>query len=231
MSKARVKRSLGPKGTITKNNYRRKALPWLLKDFQHRCAYCLKLLDTTHPNQTHVDHFNAHAPRKLRNRYKNFMLACSACNLSKHFKPIQNRFDPSQHLLNCTELNEFPEHIIEHPSGEWIAKTPAAKYHITSIDLNESSHVATRRERRRLAHHVEQLRKHAVFYEGSMDSGALREMLDTMTTIERQLLTSIPLIDENGVRSFASIHISTDSPSASASEHGIATPFTKTTRS
>ena len=130
MKATRVKRSAGPKSTLTKANYRKKALNFLLKDFERRCAYCLDPNEFRHPSLDQVDHFNCKLRERQRHQYKNLMLACAACNLSKHDKPIANPFDKEQRLLNCTEENEFPEHIIEMEDGQWEAVTKAGEYHL-----------------------------------------------------------------------------------------------------
>src|ERR1044071_8543470 len=116
---ARVKRSNGPKGTLTKRNCRRKALPFLLADFQNRCAYCIQHGAMMRDLEMHLEHFDAHATGKARERYSNYMLACGACNLTKLAKYTVNPFDRRQRLLNCTVENEFPGHIFEDEDGHW----------------------------------------------------------------------------------------------------------------
>jgi len=120
---ARVKRGTGPKSTMTKASYRRKGLPFLLKDFEGRCAYCLDPNEFRHPSQDQVDHFNCKLKERKRHQYKNLMLACATCNHCKHDKPTVNPFDKEQRLINCTEENEFPDHIWERDDGQWEAKT------------------------------------------------------------------------------------------------------------
>src|SRR5437868_3115831 len=110
---ARVNRSDGPKSTMTEATYRKKALPFLLKDFEGRCAYCLDPSEFRHPSQNHVEHFNCKLHGRKRHLYANLMLACATCNQCKHAKPVVNPLDQDQRLLNCTEENEFPAQIVE----------------------------------------------------------------------------------------------------------------------
>ncbi len=58
MIEPRLKRGVGPKSKMTKANYRKKALPHLLKDFEKHCAYCLDPSELRHPSQNHVEHFH-----------------------------------------------------------------------------------------------------------------------------------------------------------------------------
>jgi len=58
------------------------------------------------------------------------MLACAACNLNKHDKPVVNPYNGKQRLLNCTEENEFTGHICELENGKWEAKSDEGLYHL-----------------------------------------------------------------------------------------------------
>src|ERR1700722_15453991 len=98
---ARVKRSKGPKSRMTKATYRKKALPFLLKDFEGRCAYCLDPNEFRHPKQDQVDHFDCKLKERQRHQFKNLMLACGTCNFCKLNKPVHNPYDSEQRLLNC----------------------------------------------------------------------------------------------------------------------------------
>jgi hypothetical protein len=93
------------------------------------------------------------------------MLSCAACNMSKHGKPLKNPLDEKQRLLNCTEENEFVEHIREMEDGQWEAVTPAGHYHLESIELREDCHRNKRRARRVMTEEIAKLFKTAVKYE------------------------------------------------------------------
>ncbi len=141
MKGPRVKRGNGPQSAMTKATYRKKALPFLLNDFERRCAYCLDPDEFRHPSQNHVEHFDCKLKERKKHQFKNLMLACVTCNTCKHAKPVVNPLNSEQRFLNCTLENEFPEHIEEVPDGQWRAKTDAGNYHLESIGRQERCHV------------------------------------------------------------------------------------------
>lgn len=199
MAEPRVKRSKGPQSVLTKNTCRKKALPHLQKDFENRCAYCLQHMAEQHTNQSHVEHFNPHLPGRRKHQYKNLMLGCSACNLSKLFKPIRDPLAPERRMLNCTKENEFPEHILENDVGEWQGRTEAGDYHITSMDLNEASHIRRRLRRRAALERVSSIQASAITYTGSVERTALKELEKTLAFLHEFLETSVPLVTETGL--------------------------------
>ncbi len=198
MSEARVKRSVGPKSKMTKATYRKKALEFLLKDFQGHCAYCLDPDSFRHPSQDQVDHFDCKLKGRRRHQYKNLMLACPACNLCKRDKPIRNPLDREQRLLNCTVENEFPGHIIERDDGQWEAVTKEGEYHLESIGLTELCHKNKRFARRVVVRQFLNLctgaRQYLTFNPAELQRAVmelLRSMLDTLDHFP-------PLITEQG---------------------------------
>lgn len=199
MKAPRVKRSAGPKSKMTKATYRKKALPFLLKDFEGRCAYCLDPSEFRHPSQTQVDHFNCRLRERSRHQYKNLMLACSACNLSKHDKPTVNPLDKEQRLLNCTEESEFPEHILETDDGQWEPRTKPGEYHLESIGLRETCHKQKRAARRRIADQILSLCTTAVQYQTFNPAEVHNQMVETLRALLSHLDSFPPLVTEDGV--------------------------------
>jgi hypothetical protein len=199
MRQPRVRRSTGPKSNMTEATYRKKALPFLLKDFERRCAYCLDPDDFRHPSQNHVDYFNCRLRPRNRNKYQNLMLACVTCNTCKHDKPVVNPLQKEQRLLNCTEENEFPRHIVEEADGRWKPVTPAGQYHIVSICLDERCHTQKRAWRRRITHQILELCTTAIQYQ----SHNPLKTHDTLIQTIRQMLALLdnfpPLITDKGV--------------------------------
>jgi HNH endonuclease len=194
----RVKRSKGPTSAMTEFTYRKKALPHLMKDFDGHCAYCLDPKEFRAPSQSHVEHFDCKLKGRKRHFYKNLMLACAACNMSKHGKPVRNPFNAEQRLINCTEENEFVEHIRETEDGQWEAMTPAGRYHLESIGLREDCHRNKRRARRVMIEEIAKLFKTAVKYETHNPA----ELHDQMMVTIRSLLTVLdnfpPLVIASG---------------------------------
>lgn len=189
----------GPKIRLTRSNYRKKSLPFLLSDFQKRCAYCLDPDDFRHPALNHVDHFNCKLRERKRHQYRNLMLACAACNQVKHDKPIVNPLDPRQRLLNCTEENEFPKHIREDDNGAWQHLSDEGEYHLTTIGLQEPCHTAKRRERRRNANQVLALLKQAVQYQSINPVSLHRTIMEMVHGILSLLDNFPPLVTEHGM--------------------------------
>lgn len=199
MKAPRVRRSAGPKSAMTKATYRKKALPFLMKDFEGKCAYCLDPGDFRHVNQSHVEHFNCRLKEREKNRYGNLMLACATCNLCKHDKPVINSFDAEQRLLNCTIETEFPEHIVEMPDGQWFPLTKAGEYHLASIGLKEDCHRRKRFARRSMAEQVLALCTTAIQYKSANPEELHNRVMEAIRATLSTLDAFPPLITENGV--------------------------------
>lgn len=199
MSKPRVKRGPGPTVMLTEGNYRKKALSFLLQDFERRCAYCLDPDDFRHPSLNHVEHFNCKVHGRRRHEYKNLMLACAACNQSKHDKPIVNPLDKRQRLLDCTKENEFPEHIRENSHGQWEPATPQGEYHLAVIGLQESCHRAKRAERRKMAHGLLNLLTQAIQYESHNPPALHNEVMSMVRDVLEMLDKFPPLVTDEGI--------------------------------
>ena len=186
---------------MTKATCRKKALPFLLKDFEGRCAYCLDPGEFRHPSQSQVDHFDCKLKERKRHQYKNLMLACAACNLSKHDKPVVNPFDKDQRLLNCTEENEFPAHIVETDDGQWEALTSAGKYHLESIGLRESCHKQKRAARMKVAIQIRGLCTTALQYRTLNPVEVHNQLMVTLRGLLGHLESFPPLVTPGGLAS------------------------------
>ena len=140
-----------PNRKFTASTYR-KALPYLLNDFEGRCAYSLQHVNRVGLKLMEVDHFNPNLRGPARNDYSNLFPATRHCNGSKqdtwpdvHFTKLGARF------LNPTKEHDYGVHIFEDPaSHELVGTTPAGKYHIRCCDLNAPHLVLERAERARL---------------------------------------------------------------------------------
>jgi len=195
----RVKKGRGPKSKMTQATYRKKALKYLLEDFDGHCAYCLDPKEFRAPSLTQVDHFDCKIKGRERNYYKNLMLACAACNHYKHDKPVKNPYDPEQRLLNCTEENEFIEHSEEKPDGQWTPKTKAGEYHLVSIGMMADCHHAKRFARKNMAERVLGLVTTAVQYKSSNPQAVHREMMNTVGMLLDTLSNFPPMVTPEGV--------------------------------
>lgn len=201
MKTPRVKRGSGPSRStkLTKGNYRKKTLSFLLTDFAGRCAYCLDPDEFRHPSLNHVEHFDCKLKGRARHQYKNLMLACAACNLSKHDKPVVNPLDKTQRLLNCTEETEFPQHIHENANGEWEGITPEGEYHLAVVGLQERCHIAKRHSRLQIAQRIHSLLKQAIQYQTQNPEAIHNEIMGTVRDLLGVLDKFPPLVTDQGV--------------------------------
>jgi hypothetical protein len=127
------------------------------------------------------------------------MLACSTCNLCKHDKPVVNKFNPEQRLLNCTKENEFPFHIKENERGEWEPQTPAGFYHIHSIGLQEACHNKKRLWRRNLAESIYKLYTTAIQFVGHNPRETHEAIMAETKNILAGLENLPPMVTEFGL--------------------------------
>lgn len=149
---SRVQRGPGPRQKLKRHNYRVRALPFLLRDFEHRCAYSMQHSSTLGVTTMEVDHFNPRLPERLRNRYENLYLASRHCNNAKrrHW-PTTTQMRAGIRFLDCCREWDYDEHIFEDPKNHRVAGvTPAGRYHVRICDLNAPHLVGERKERAQL---------------------------------------------------------------------------------
>jgi 5-methylcytosine-specific restriction endonuclease McrA len=114
---------------ITTGDYR-KFRPYVRKDFERRCAYCLlqEVLAGGEEN-FELDHFR---PKwlfaALKLDFYNIYYACHPCNNIKHDKwPSQLLEEQGKTFVDLCKDN-FETHFDERPDGTWMGLTPAAEY-------------------------------------------------------------------------------------------------------
>ena len=191
---ARIRRGEPPKGKLSNKNYRRRALPALLCDFERRCAYSLR-----HEQQagglTHmeVDHFNPTLPNRSRNRYSNLFLSTRHCNLTKRaYWPSPTDQKKGIRFLNCCEELDYGVHIFENSeTHELVGVTPAGRYHIIACDLNADHLVTERRERSLLR---DLLTRTVVIVRPNTNLGSLRANLKLLASIVDRMIPRIPSV-------------------------------------
>jgi hypothetical protein len=136
------------KRKFTESTYK-KAKPFLLRDFEWRCAYSLQHVDRVGYKCMEVDHFNPKLKGATRNNFKNLFPATRHCNGSKsnHWpKPAARKM--GIRFLNPCEEMDYGIHIFEDPNTfELIGATPAGKYHIRFCDLNAPHLILERKDR------------------------------------------------------------------------------------
>lgn len=144
--KPRVVRKHKTKQLFKATNYR-KMLPFLLADFEQRCAYSMVHVLEIGTSQMHIDH---HDPRKKRKSpYTNLFPAYSICNGAKGNEwPSDELQKKGVRFLNPCDEADYDHQIFEDPeTHDLIGTTPAADYHITMLDLNNPALVRQRMER------------------------------------------------------------------------------------
>lgn len=100
----------------------------------------------------HIDHFNPHLPKHVRNNYENLFLASCHCNINKNdYWPEKEDLDRGVRYLNPCEEQDYGNHIWEDPKTfEVWSHTPAGKYHIRMMKLNSPTLIRERRLRHEL---------------------------------------------------------------------------------
>ena len=152
-SKGRVKRGPAPSVVLKRTTYR-KALPELRRDFEDRCAYCMRRIGTK--TEMHIDHFD---PRKKTDKiqvYANLFLSDAHCNSAKRdMWPTDEEIAQGYRFLNCCDEVDYGCVIFEDPkTHELVGTTPAATYHIEAIDLNDPGLVDARRFRSEITNRI-----------------------------------------------------------------------------
>lgn len=144
--KGRIARGDAPKCKLTKTTYR-KALPELRRDFKDRCAYCMRKIATI--SEMEIDHFNPTKKNDKIQRYSNLFLADKHCNNFKdNTWPAVSLRRKGVRFLNCCKEVDYGGVIFEdNTTHELIPVTPAARYHIDYLDLNNDGLVKIRKKR------------------------------------------------------------------------------------
>ena len=155
-SKGSVKRGPAPLASLTRKTYR-KALPELRRDFQDRCAYCMRHIGTKTDMQ--IDHFD---PRKKNDKiqiYANLFLSDAHCNRAKSdIWPTDEEQRLGCRFLKCCNEQDYGESIFEDPvTHKLVGTTPAAIFHIETIDLNDPGLVNERKIRNEMTKNINDL--------------------------------------------------------------------------
>ena len=148
----RVKRGPGPRQKLRAHNYRSRALPFLLKDFQERCAYSMQHSSRVGVKTMEVDHFNPTLPNRLSHRYTNLFLATRHCNGAKGKNwPNRSQMEKGIRFLDCCQEQDYGVHIFENAENHRVyGVSPAGRYQVHICDLNAPHFIRERRQRAEL---------------------------------------------------------------------------------
>jgi 5-methylcytosine-specific restriction endonuclease McrA len=182
-----------PRRKFTESTYRQ-AIPYLLSDFQARCAYSLQHVNRVGLRLIEVDHFNPNLRGPARNAYSNLFPATRHCNGSKHdtwpephFRKLGARF------LNPTKEQDYGDQIFEDPvSNHLVGTTPAGKYHIRCCDLNAPHLVLERAERDRLHRLLKAFPVTAKLTLQLTNQGPMLDASSLLRTILENMIPQIP---------------------------------------
>ncbi len=184
----RIKRGSGPSAKLKDWNVRKRAWPFLIKDFQSRCAYSMRHVTYCGESDMEIDHFNPTLKQSARHCYRNLMLATALCNNNKNATwPTPAELRRGIHLIDPTKESDYGSQIFENSSThELIGTTPAGRYQIDILDLNNPSFVFERRHRSS----IEKLRRGAP----AILSGTFDELECAMQMVREMAEIFIPPI-------------------------------------
>lgn len=183
---SRISRGPPPRGKLHEGNYRKRAREALRRDFEDRCAYSQRHTLFSGIVCMEIDHFNPKLSGAARHRYSNLMWSTRLCNNAKrNYWPNAADRRAGLRFLNPCEEWDYGVHISEDPiTHELIGKTPAARYHIRMLRLNDESFIWERRTRAELSQHLSDANT-AKLLKGSFEDilswfQSLREKLDIL---------------------------------------------------
>ena len=135
-----VKRRSRPGKKFNGRNYR-KALKYLLNDFEGRCAYSLYHVVHMSKSVMEVDHFNPKLKGNIKHCYGNLMPAYRHCNSRKSNNwPTRAQQKKGIRFLNPRKEIDYGVHIFEDPRNQKVwGSTPAeSSRHRARIPLSKS---------------------------------------------------------------------------------------------
>lgn len=151
-STARLKRGTPPAKKFRRHTYR-KALPFLLEEFDGRCVYSDQhYLEAGGLRSMEIDHVDPRRKKRVVQEYSNLVLATRHCNGAKSdFWPNARQLANGLRVINpCLEA-DWGVHVFEDPDSHrlWGA-TPTGIWHIRTLDLNAQHFVTERKLRAEL---------------------------------------------------------------------------------
>lgn len=184
-SKGRVKRGPAPLQTLKRTTYR-KALPELRRDFGDRCAYCMRHIGTE--TEMQIDHFDPRKKKEKLQVYANLFLADAHCNgAKKDTWPTKEESEQGCRFLNCCDEEDYGNVIFEKPdTNELVGTTPAAVFHIETIDLNDPDLIKARRYRAEIFEKLKFIKKK------SANTPEIASAADKLCEMAERLIPDIP---------------------------------------
>ena len=184
-SRGRVKRGPAPLVQLKRTTYR-KALPELRRDFEDRCAYCMRRIGTE--TEMQIDHFDPRQKNSKLQVYSNLFLADAHCNGAKgDIWPTPEEQAAGCRFLNCCDEEDYGRDIFEDlKTHKLVGTSPAAIYHINMIDLDDPGLVEARRFRSEIMTKLERARDKA------KSDPEIMEAVEKLSEMARGLIPDIP---------------------------------------
>jgi hypothetical protein len=182
----RIKKVNLPPKPFKRHKYR-DALPYLMRDFDGRCAYSMQ--HHARAGKLEVDHFDPRLKKELFHKYDNLFPASRHCNCAKSDNwPNHEELAAGCRFLNPCKEMDYGEQILEDARTHIVIGTnPAAKWHIRMCGLN-APHLVN--ERRRRAEHRELLHRTIVLFKG--DVVAVRQLIEHFQDEVELMIPEIP---------------------------------------
>ena len=164
----------------------RKALPELRRDFEDRCAYCMRHIGTE--TEMQIDHFDPRQKGDKIQVYSNLFLSDAHCNGAKSdIWPTPEEQEAGCRFLNCCDEYDYGTVIFEDPqTHELVGKSPAAIYHIDVIDLNDPGLIEERKTRAELLGKLFYLKERAV------QNPEMLNVVNKVLEMSKNLIPDIP---------------------------------------
>jgi hypothetical protein len=183
----RVRRVNHPPFKLRAHTYR-KARPYLLKDFDSRCAYSMQHVSRT---QMEIDHFDPSQKTRPTQRYDNLFLASRHCNRAKSDTwPSASQRKKQIRFLDCWKEQDYGTCIFEDSANhELVGTTPAAIYHIEVCDLNAPHLVA---ERARRSKYRTLLGRTVIGFRANLSFAQINDVIDAFAAEVETMIPPVP---------------------------------------
>lgn len=135
-----------PAPAVKRNDYQSFRQP-VQEDFRATCAYCLlEEKWAAGVENFELDHFRPQSKfPQLSLSFYNLYWSCHVCNRIKGIQWPEPRLRGKAIEFVDLCADEFAQHFFETAKGEWLGRTPSAKYTIEALRLNRPHLVEIRR--------------------------------------------------------------------------------------
>jgi hypothetical protein len=187
-----VRRGPAPSTIRRGKNFRGDALTSLLRDFDHRCAYCMQR--EAEDEGFKIDHHWPTSKGGPWTNYENLFLSCDRCNHHKHdWWPPRDQQTAGARFLNCCKEVDYGDQLFEDDQGHIVNKGtggPGA-YHIRMLHLNRPDLVRMRLLRKKLFAAIEE---EMLVTNTTFDAASRERFLELADKLKELMAALIPRI-------------------------------------